>query len=89
MKGDDVKQVQMKLESLGFSPGEVDGEYGATTAAAVRAFQKANKLTADGIVGAETRKALRVAKTGAVVRQLAQVKTARTPAPTPGAKALA
>jgi cell wall-associated NlpC family hydrolase len=89
MRGDEVKQVQMKLQSLGFDPGAVDGEYGATTAAAVRAFQKQNKLKPDGVVGVETRKLLRAAKTAAVARQLAQVKPAKPGAATPGSRALA
>jgi Putative peptidoglycan binding domain/CHAP domain len=86
MKGDAVKQVQMKLEALGFNPGAVDGEYGPATAAAVRAFQKKMKLEADGWVGPETRAALRGASTKKAVRQLAQVRS--TGAVSPGQKAL-
>jgi cell wall-associated NlpC family hydrolase len=87
MKGDAVKQVQMKLQALGFNPGAVDGEFGPATAAAVRAFQKKMKLEADGWVGPETRAALRGASTKKAVRQLAQVRS--TGAVSPGEKALA
>jgi len=89
MRGDEVKQVQQKLKSLGYDPGPVDGQYGAATAGAVRAFQKKNKLKADGAVGVETRKVLRATKTAAVARQLAQVKPQRAGAGSPGQKALA
>src|SRR5438046_2211564 len=78
MTGAEVKQVQLKLTSLGFDPGPADGEYGPATAAAVRAFQKATKLEVDGVVGPQTRKALRAKKTAAVARQLAHVKPAVT-----------
>lgn len=88
MRGAEVKQLQMKLQSLGFDPGAIDGEYGATTAAAVRQFQKKNKLKPDGVVGVQTRKLLRSAKTAAVARQLAQVKP-KPAAASPGSKALA
>jgi peptidoglycan hydrolase-like protein with peptidoglycan-binding domain len=54
-KGDLVKTLQAKL---GFSGKDVDGDFGRKTEAKVKEFQKANGLTADGIVGAKTWKAL-------------------------------
>lgn len=56
--GSYVKQVQQKLKNWGYYTGAVDGVFGAKTKAAVIAFQKKNKLTADGIVGAKTFAAL-------------------------------
>lgn len=53
-KGSDVKKLQSKLISLGYLSGKADGVYGTKTAAAVRAFQKASKLTADGVAGEKT-----------------------------------
>lgn len=53
-----VKQLQQRLKEKGFDPGIIDGVFGLGTKAAVRAFQKANKLEADGIVGQQTWKAL-------------------------------
>lgn len=47
-KGDEVKKLQEKLR-LG-----VDGSFGPGTEKAVKSWQSANGLTADGIVGAET-----------------------------------
>lgn len=46
-----VRNVQRALKDAGYSPGKIDSEYGPHTVAAVYAFQKANRLVADGIVG--------------------------------------
>ena len=56
--GSDVKELQTKLKKLGYYDAYVDGDYGDTTAAAVKAFQKKYNLTADGIAGKETLKKL-------------------------------
>ena len=48
--GDDVRYCQQKLNEFGANL-EVDGKFGDKTKAAVIAFQKANGLTADGVVG--------------------------------------
>ena len=57
-KGQEVKDLQTRLSALGFYSGEIDGEFGPGTKEAVTAFQKANGLEADGIVGEETRELL-------------------------------
>ncbi len=49
-----VRLLQTKLKSLSFYTGSVDGDFGPGTTAAVQAFQKANKLTADGAAGGAT-----------------------------------
>jgi len=53
-----VLALQRRLSSLGFNPGPLDGIWGRQTLAAVKAFQKANGLTIDGIVGPKTTAAL-------------------------------
>ena len=65
MKGDDVRWVQYHLIRLGFlsaknSNGEsnIDGVYGKATRAAVMAAQKHYGIEVDGIVGADTRRAI-------------------------------
>jgi Putative peptidoglycan binding domain/D-alanyl-D-alanine carboxypeptidase len=60
MQGEDVRAVQLALIKLGFDLGSdgADGEFGPKTDAAVTAFQKAQNLTPDGIVGEKTRKIL-------------------------------
>jgi hypothetical protein len=58
--GQAVEGLQKRLTRLGHDPGPVDGSFGARTDAAVRSFQKANSLAADGIVGTDTWEALMV-----------------------------
>lgn len=52
--GRDVVEAQCLLRRHGFDPGAVDGLYGPSAKAAVRDFQTARKLVADGIVGPDT-----------------------------------
>ena len=56
--GSAVKDLQTKLKKLGYYDAYVDGDYGDTTVAAVKAFQKKYNLTADGVAGSETLKKL-------------------------------
>lgn len=56
-----VKQLQKLLSDKGFNPGTIDGVFGLGTKAAVRSFQKANSLEADGVVGSKTWNALGLA----------------------------
>lgn len=62
--GAQVKLLQSALAQLGYSPGTVDGVYGTSTTTAVTAFQRAHKLTADGILGPATLAALTSALAG-------------------------
>ncbi|RJP29159.1 MAG: peptidoglycan-binding protein [Candidatus Omnitrophota bacterium] len=48
------KQIQIALKNTGFYKGEVDGRIGPRTKTAIRAFQKANKIKVDGVVGPKT-----------------------------------
>ena len=48
---DAVREVQRRLKELGYYKGSADGDFGPATEAAVKEFQKANGLTADGKVG--------------------------------------
>ena len=56
-RGRQVKLLQERLNANGANL-ETDGEFGRGTLAAVMAFQAANNLTVDGIVGPRTRRAL-------------------------------
>src|SRR4051794_22907746 len=49
--GEAVKQLQQALKDLGYDVGAVDGQFGAKTEQAVKAFQHARGIAADGIVG--------------------------------------
>ena len=53
-RGQEVRQIQKKLKSLGFYSGSVDGIYGTATQKAVRNFQKNCGITADGVAGPKT-----------------------------------
>jgi hypothetical protein len=53
-----TRDIQRALSELGFEPGPVDGIWGRKTIAAVFAFQSANNLAVDGIVGPKTRSAI-------------------------------
>jgi peptidoglycan hydrolase-like protein with peptidoglycan-binding domain len=51
-RGENVTQLQQRLQSLGYAVGGVDGVYGEMTAAAVRDFQQSHGLNpSDGKVG--------------------------------------
>lgn len=53
-----TRQIQEALKKAGFDPGPIDGVRGRRTIGAVKAFQQANGLTVDGIVGRNTARAL-------------------------------
>lgn len=63
-KGDAVRILQTKLAALGFDLGKygIDGDFGSATEKAVKAFQKAAGLKADGICGPKTWAALEPAE---------------------------
>jgi len=54
MRGSDVAELQSILQLIGYRPGAIDGIFGNQTEEAVKAFQRNNALTADGIVGPAT-----------------------------------
>ena len=58
IRNDYVKWLQNRLKELGYYKGVIDGSFWSDTDKAVRQFQKAKKLTADGYVGSNTVKAL-------------------------------
>ncbi|MDD5611265.1 MAG: peptidoglycan-binding protein [Candidatus Omnitrophica bacterium] len=49
-----MKDIQTALKNAGFDPGTIDGKGGKQTKEAIKAFQKANGLVADGKVGKKT-----------------------------------
>ena len=51
---DEVRSLQKRLKELGYYKGNADGDFGPATDKAVKEFQKANGLTADGKAGAKT-----------------------------------
>lgn len=57
-RGSEVTQIQTKLKRWGYYTGNVDGIYGTQTVNVVKYFQRKNGLTADGIAGPATLKAM-------------------------------
>jgi N-acetylmuramoyl-L-alanine amidase len=54
LRGDDVADLQHRLNVLGFDAGREDGILGHQTSAALREFQRNTGLAVDGILGPET-----------------------------------
>ena len=57
-RGKDVSELQLRLGSLGFDAGRVDGIFGPSTQLAVRDFQRNAGLVADDVCGPDTVMAL-------------------------------
>ena len=52
------KDIQLALKNAGFYNGPIDGKVGKNTKKAIKEFQKANGLKANGVVGKETKEKL-------------------------------
>ena len=61
---DAVRTIQTNLSNWGYFSGAIDGIYGPKTEEAVKYFQRKNGLTADGVVGPATLRALGMSTTG-------------------------
>ncbi|HAX81190.1 MAG TPA: hypothetical protein DCY40_01300 [Actinobacteria bacterium] len=53
LHGDDVADLQRRLNAIGFDAGRVDGIFGASTLEAVLDFQQNRHMAEDGVVGPE------------------------------------
>lgn len=58
MRGEDVKELQNRLNALGFDCGAADGIFGSKTEQGVIAFQTAAGIEADGKFGKDSFAAL-------------------------------
>jgi N-acetyl-anhydromuramyl-L-alanine amidase AmpD len=67
--GPQVTAAQTLLNALGFAAGTADGVFGTRTLSAVKAFQSARGLSADGVIGRQTWTALLSAGTRPVLRE--------------------
>ena len=65
MRGDDVREMQSRLNALGYDCGKADGIFGQNSERGLRAFQKAAKIAVDGMFGKESFAALKAAETAA------------------------
>lgn len=59
LRGDDVRDLQARLNALGFAAGKHDGIFGPATAAALHDFQRDLGIEDDGLAGFDTLAALR------------------------------
>ena len=78
-RGDAVKELQTRLIELGYLSGKADGIFGLATLQALKSFQKANNLTADGIAGSKTWSSLKASN--AKPTSAPNVKPTATPKP--------
>ena len=58
MSGEDVRYTQARLAELGYFTENQDGKFGTSMTTAVKIFQMVNDLSADGVIGAQTRQVL-------------------------------
>ncbi len=61
-EGDKVRSMQQRLKDLGYLSGKADGMFGYGTEDALKAFQRANGLSADGVAGPKTLEKLNSSK---------------------------
>ena len=74
-KGEDVLELQRKLNSTGYGYNLAeDGDFGSNTLAAVKDYQKRSSLAEDGIVGTNTWGALNNAQASSATAQQAEPK---------------
>lgn len=79
-----VEWVQSRLTSHGFSPGMIDGIDGPQTRAAIKAFERANKLPVNGTADEYVVKALRASSSAITPKEQAEIMNRDEPAPTSG-----
>jgi N-acetylmuramoyl-L-alanine amidase len=81
LRGDDVAELQSRLNNLGFDAGKVDGVFGSDSQRAVLEFQRNRHLAEDGKAGPEVITELRLVTRAAIrggreaVRELEWLRT--------------
>lgn len=75
LRGDDVLELQRRLDALGFDPRWQDGIFGPSTERALKDFQRNAALTTDGVCGPDVRATLaRLGERGAGHSSVAAVR---------------
>lgn len=57
-QNDDILKYQKQLKKLGYMTSEPDGKFGVDTKSAIKRFQQANGLIADGYLGPQTEQSI-------------------------------
>lgn len=57
-QGEDIMNIQVQLNALGYNAGSSDGDFGEMTVNAVKRFQRDRGLDADGVIGMQTYRAI-------------------------------
>lgn len=70
-----IKQKQHLLAYLGYYVGNIDGDWGTLSKTATKAFQKDFGLTADGVCGTDTEKALKHAVCYGIAKKVESTST--------------
>lgn len=83
-RGSRMKDIQQALKKAGYYDGKIDGVKGKGTKKAIKDFQKANGLMADGMVGSRTWDLLSRYLSGADESVAAAAAVAAVPAPVSG-----
>jgi N-acetylmuramoyl-L-alanine amidase len=87
-RGDDVAELQRRLNHLGFDCGRPDGIFGPAAGRALTDFQRNSGLTPDGVCGTQTVRTLKLvgrqSGTGPGVASIREAEAIRTPAPIDG-----
>ena len=68
MRGDDVFEMQKRLNKLGYDCGKADGVFGSNSERGLKAFQGAVGISIDGIFGEESLAALKIEELADEVR---------------------
>ncbi len=79
--GTRVVLLQSALNQLGYPCGKADGKYGSGTQTAVKNFQKAQKLTADGVAGKNTLRKMESLRSSGTAAQSTAAQSAVVPIP--------
>jgi N-acetylmuramoyl-L-alanine amidase len=87
-RGDDVAELQRRLNHLGFDCGRPDGIFGPAAGRALTDFQRNSGLAPDGVCGTQTVRTLelvsRQSGTGPGVASIREAEAIRSPAPISG-----
>lgn len=75
----EIRQVQKRLDTMGYSPGEIDGKWGGRTAGAIAAFKNDRRLLGEPVIDAALLAELDKAEAEGFKRPIAKERREATP----------